>query len=181
MATTSSVNLSLTIVLSVNQVAIAQQNPHGQLPVTSVVQPYLWLIRDPIVHNDLGLTTGQRRAAKRHPLWPSPPFSRPAPRPGLLLIGRSPIALSSPKRCPARPSPDRPLSRACPRLQGAEPQHPRLSARRQRPAWSPLRPRFRSWSQAVQLPALCPLPWPCAMPWDLCGTAPSWVGTVFSP
>jgi hypothetical protein len=41
---------------------VAQQNPHGQLPVTTLAQPYLFLIRDPLVHDDLGLNAQQRQA-----------------------------------------------------------------------------------------------------------------------
>jgi hypothetical protein len=54
--------LVTTALLFVVQVAVAQQNPNGQLPVTSVAQPYLFLIRDPVVHDDLGLTTRQSQA-----------------------------------------------------------------------------------------------------------------------
>lgn len=42
--------------------ALAQQNPNGQLPVTTVPQPYLFLIRDPVVLDDLGVTPQQREA-----------------------------------------------------------------------------------------------------------------------
>lgn len=52
--------LALTFVLAVHHVADGQQNPHGRLPVTSFAQPYLFLIRDPLVHDDLGLNTQQR-------------------------------------------------------------------------------------------------------------------------
>ena len=40
--------------------ADAQQNPDGQLPVTSFVEPYPFLIRDPVVHDDLRLDKRQR-------------------------------------------------------------------------------------------------------------------------
>ena len=38
----------------------AQQNPDGKLPVTTFPKPYLFLIRDPIVHSDLQLNSRQR-------------------------------------------------------------------------------------------------------------------------
>jgi peroxiredoxin len=45
-----------------SSVAIAQSNADGQLPVTQYEEPYLLLIRDPIVHQDLKLTGEQQRA-----------------------------------------------------------------------------------------------------------------------
>jgi hypothetical protein len=54
--------LGLAIFLLLSRSAVAQQNPHGQLPVTSFPQPYLFLIRDPLVHDDLGLNARQRQA-----------------------------------------------------------------------------------------------------------------------
>ncbi len=42
--------------------ATAQQNPSGQLPITTAPQPYLFLIRDPIVLNDLRVNPKQRDA-----------------------------------------------------------------------------------------------------------------------
>ena len=71
----SSKHLALTIVLLLTGSAVAQQNPHGQQPVTSFAQPYLFLIRDPIVHDDLKLNAGQRQAVAATndeldgPLW----------------------------------------------------------------------------------------------------------------
>jgi hypothetical protein len=55
--------VGLVIILLLSRSAAAQQNPDGQLPLTSVAQPYLFLIRDPLVHDDLGLNTRQRQAA----------------------------------------------------------------------------------------------------------------------
>jgi hypothetical protein len=54
--------LALTFVLAFSHVADGQQNPHGRLPVTSFAQPYLFLIRDPVVHDNLGLNAQQREA-----------------------------------------------------------------------------------------------------------------------
>ena len=54
--------LGWTFLLLLGHAAVAQQNPHGQLPVSSVAQPYLFLIRDPLVHDDLGLSARQRNA-----------------------------------------------------------------------------------------------------------------------
>lgn len=41
--------------------AIAQQNPNGHLPITTFPKPYLLLIRDPVVHDDLQLSDRQIR------------------------------------------------------------------------------------------------------------------------
>ena len=38
----------------------SQQNPHGQLPVGHSSEPYLFLLRDPVVHAQLTLTTEQQ-------------------------------------------------------------------------------------------------------------------------
>ncbi|MEX0939269.1 MAG: redoxin domain-containing protein [Pirellulales bacterium] len=43
---------------------VAQQNPHGQLPVTTIPQPYLLLIRDRVVHDDLRLNEAQRTSLR---------------------------------------------------------------------------------------------------------------------
>lgn len=54
--------LALAVVLLGATAAIsAQQNPHGRLPVTSFAEPYLFLIRDPVVHEELELTDQQRQ------------------------------------------------------------------------------------------------------------------------
>ncbi|MCH2200486.1 MAG: hypothetical protein MK102_00840 [Fuerstiella sp.] len=42
------------------EITQAQQNPHGQLPVGSSSEPYLFLLRDPVVHAQLTLTTKQK-------------------------------------------------------------------------------------------------------------------------
>ena len=71
----TAVLIASTIVLLLCDAAIAQQNAQGQLPVTSVAQPYLFLIRDPIVHDDLKLNAAQREAVATMndeldgPLW----------------------------------------------------------------------------------------------------------------
>jgi peroxiredoxin len=55
--------------------AFAQQNPDGRLPVAQAAEPYLFLIRDPLVHRELRLTAAQRRAVASlndrldGPLW----------------------------------------------------------------------------------------------------------------
>ncbi len=54
--------LTLTLVLLMCHVAAGQQNPNGRLPVMGHAKPYLFLIRDPQVHDDLGLSALQRRA-----------------------------------------------------------------------------------------------------------------------
>ncbi len=46
-------------------VANAQSNPYGRLAVTQFAQPYLLLIRDPVVHDDLKLDTRQREAVRK--------------------------------------------------------------------------------------------------------------------
>lgn len=53
--------IALTVVLLPCDATVAQQNPHGQLPVASVARPYLFLIRDPLVHDDLKLNAEQRQ------------------------------------------------------------------------------------------------------------------------
>ena len=40
--------------------SLAQQNPNGQLPIGTFSQPYLFLIRDSVVHAELGLTRKQQ-------------------------------------------------------------------------------------------------------------------------
>jgi hypothetical protein len=42
----------------------AQQNPNGQLPIGTTDQPYLFLVRDPVVHRDLKLDERQLRAVR---------------------------------------------------------------------------------------------------------------------
>jgi hypothetical protein len=46
--------------LCISAVADAQSNPYGQLAVTQYAQPYMLLIRDEVVHDDLKLSTRQR-------------------------------------------------------------------------------------------------------------------------
>jgi hypothetical protein len=52
----------LAVAWLLGAVAVGQQNPNGQLPLTSVGEPYLFLIRDPLVHDELQLTARQRQA-----------------------------------------------------------------------------------------------------------------------
>lgn len=40
----------------------AQQNPNGVLPLSTVDQPFLFLIRDPVVHRELKLTPQQQKS-----------------------------------------------------------------------------------------------------------------------
>jgi peroxiredoxin len=54
--------LILTPLLLFASTVLAQQNPHGQLPVTTSPQPYLFLIRDPLVLADLRVNAQQREA-----------------------------------------------------------------------------------------------------------------------
>ena len=54
--------LALALVLLGTSAATAQQNPHGKLAVTSFPKPYLFLIRDPVVHADLKLSPEQQTA-----------------------------------------------------------------------------------------------------------------------
>jgi hypothetical protein len=54
--------LTLLGPLVVCGLAHGQQNPHGQLPVTTLDHPYLFLIKDPVVHQELGLDPQQRKA-----------------------------------------------------------------------------------------------------------------------
>jgi hypothetical protein len=56
--------ISPTCVLVLSSVTVAQQNPNGRLPVARVPQPYLFLIRDPVVLDDLGVTPRQREAVQ---------------------------------------------------------------------------------------------------------------------
>jgi hypothetical protein len=58
----TSKRLALAAVLLLSAVAVAQQNPDGQLPVGSAAEPYLFLIRDPVVHEELRLSAEKRRA-----------------------------------------------------------------------------------------------------------------------
>lgn len=58
----SSFILMLIMSLMLSHVAVGQQNPNGQLPVTSVARPYLFLIRDPAVYKELDLSPSQLRA-----------------------------------------------------------------------------------------------------------------------
>lgn len=52
-----------------------QQNPHGQVTTTSFPEPFLVLVRDPVVHGWLGLNATQRKAVQETcdradlPLW----------------------------------------------------------------------------------------------------------------
>ncbi len=54
--------ISCAAILSLCQTVAAQQNPHGQLPVTSSDRPFLFLIRDPVVFGDLELSDQQLQA-----------------------------------------------------------------------------------------------------------------------
>lgn len=54
--------LLLVALLLSGHCGLAQQNPDGQLPVTSIERPYLFLIRDPVVHGELKLSARQREA-----------------------------------------------------------------------------------------------------------------------
>ncbi|WP_197528405.1 redoxin domain-containing protein [Aeoliella mucimassa] len=54
--------LAFACVLLASCAARAQQNPNGQLPVTSFPHPYLFLIRDPLVLDELKLTSSQQQA-----------------------------------------------------------------------------------------------------------------------
>jgi hypothetical protein len=56
------VSLAVMIVVMLSRCLLAQQNPHGQLLVATFPKPYLFLIRDPIVHDELVLTAQQRIA-----------------------------------------------------------------------------------------------------------------------
>ncbi len=55
--------LLLGVVLATT--AAAQSNPNGQLPVTQFPQPYLFLIRDPVVHSDLNVDSKQKEAIRK--------------------------------------------------------------------------------------------------------------------
>lgn len=50
---------SLCLALACGAVSPGQQNPNGQIPLSSMPDPYLLLIRDPLVHRELRLTKGQ--------------------------------------------------------------------------------------------------------------------------
>ena len=54
--------LSVPFALFLGGLAAAQQNPNGQLPVTTAPQPYLFLIRNPLVLRDLRVNARQRDA-----------------------------------------------------------------------------------------------------------------------
>ena len=54
--------LGVALCLSAN--ARGQHNPHGQIVVTSLADPYLVLIRDPVVHAELRLNDQQRQAIR---------------------------------------------------------------------------------------------------------------------
>ncbi len=43
------------------QACLAQQNPNGVLPLSTSTEPYLFLVRDPVVHKDLELTEEQQQ------------------------------------------------------------------------------------------------------------------------
>ncbi len=44
---------------------LAQHNPNGQIIISSLADPYLVLIRDPVVHGELRLNDQQRQAIRR--------------------------------------------------------------------------------------------------------------------
>ncbi len=52
--------LALLIVCFVCQSTQAQQNPNGQPPISASSEPYLFLLRDPLVHTELKLTKEQK-------------------------------------------------------------------------------------------------------------------------
>ncbi len=54
--------IALTCVLLSCSAAFAQQNPNGQLPIATAPQPYLFLVRDPLVLDDLQVSAQQRDA-----------------------------------------------------------------------------------------------------------------------
>jgi peroxiredoxin len=62
MSLTTRSSLGLACALLFCSGATAQQNPNGKLPITTAPQPYLFLIRDPIVLNDLRVDAKQRNA-----------------------------------------------------------------------------------------------------------------------
>lgn len=62
MLPTTRSGLGLACALLLCSPAAAQQNPNGQLPVTTAPQPYLFLIRDPLVLSDLQISNQQRVA-----------------------------------------------------------------------------------------------------------------------
>jgi Spy/CpxP family protein refolding chaperone len=62
MLRSSSRCLALLAMLFMGVSAVAQQNPNGQIPVTAIPRPHLFLIRDPIVHKELNLITRQQQA-----------------------------------------------------------------------------------------------------------------------
>ncbi|NLX97630.1 MAG: hypothetical protein GXY83_15790 [Rhodopirellula sp.] len=72
---TPCLQLLLVALLLPGHAGLAQQNPDGQLPVTSIEQPYLFLVRDPLVYRDLKLNALQREAVDSlnqeldGPLW----------------------------------------------------------------------------------------------------------------
>ncbi|MFO0870714.1 MAG: redoxin domain-containing protein [Pirellulales bacterium] len=57
--------LGLTLLLACPGTGTAQQNPHGVLPVAGMEDPYLLLIHDPFVHQELKLSAGQRALLSR--------------------------------------------------------------------------------------------------------------------
>lgn len=65
MKTAKRVTVGSAIVLLMCQVASAQQNPDGQLPITTLDRPFLFLIRDPVVIDDLALDDKQRDELSR--------------------------------------------------------------------------------------------------------------------
>jgi hypothetical protein len=52
------------VILLWSNSVVSQQNPHGQISLTSLPEPYPFLVRDVLVHDELGLTTRQRQAVK---------------------------------------------------------------------------------------------------------------------
>lgn len=64
MVGTATYRMAFVLLLTLGNFAIGQQNPNGQLPVTTAPQPYLFLIRDPLVFNDLRVSPQQREAIR---------------------------------------------------------------------------------------------------------------------
>ncbi len=56
---------ALVLLLILCGSTFAQSNPYGHLPVTQFGQPYLLLIRDPVVQGDLNLDAAQQAAVRR--------------------------------------------------------------------------------------------------------------------
>lgn len=64
MTTSLSRLVPFALVVLLSAPAAAQSNPHGQLHLASFPEPYLLLIRDPLVHDELDLDEEQRRQVR---------------------------------------------------------------------------------------------------------------------